>query len=77
MIRSNKQNNYYWKCIVLPIGDYLGYYKWEMHELLKVSFLADTSKELTAKEFNEYCEKIRIWALQDLGINLMLPNEYK
>tara|TARA_R100000458_G_scaffold55931_1_gene60362 strand:- start:6562 stop:6795 length:234 start_codon:yes stop_codon:yes gene_type:complete len=77
MIRSLKQNNYYFKCIVLPIGDYLGYYKWEMHELLKASFLADTSKELTTKEFEDYCEKIRIWALQDLGIKLMRPNEYE
>lgn len=32
---------------------------------------------LNTKSFEEYTEKIRIWALTDLGIRLMLPNEYE
>ena len=32
---------------------------------------------LNTKSFEEYTEKIRVWALTDLGIRLMLPNEYE
>ena len=31
---------------------------------------------LNTKAFEVYAEQIRIWALSDLGIRLMLPNEY-
>ena len=31
---------------------------------------------LNTKDFEVYTEQIRIWALSDLGIRLMLPNEY-
>ena len=75
MVRSDKQNRYYFKCIVLPLGQELGYHKWEMHEVLKHKFIADKSKELTPKEFQQYCEEIRIWSMHELGIRLQLPNE--
>ena len=32
---------------------------------------------LNTKAFEQYTEKIRVWALTDLGIRLMLPNEYE
>ena len=32
---------------------------------------------LNTKEFEKYTEQIRVWALTDLGIRLMLPNEYE
>ena len=32
---------------------------------------------LNTKSFEEYTEQIRVWALTDLGIRLMLPNEYE
>ena len=32
---------------------------------------------LNTKQFEKYTEKIRVWALTDLGIRLMLPNEYE
>jgi len=32
---------------------------------------------LNTKAFEQYTEKIRIWAITDLGIRLMLPNEYE
>ena len=32
---------------------------------------------LNTKEFEQYTEQIRVWALTDLGIRLMLPNEYE
>jgi hypothetical protein len=73
--RTESQNNYYFKCIVLVLGKELGMYKFEMHNELKRLFITDTSKELTKQEFNEYCEQIRIWALADLGILLEEPKK--
>ena len=32
---------------------------------------------LNTKSFEQYTEQIRVWALTDLGIRLMLPNEYE
>ena len=32
---------------------------------------------LNTKQFEQYTEQIRVWALTDLGIRLMLPNEYE
>jgi hypothetical protein len=35
-----------------------------------------SSATLDTKAFEVYAEQIRIWALTELGIRLMLPNEY-
>ena len=59
----------------MPLGLELGYHKYEMHEVLKAQFIADRSKELTIKDFERFCEEIRIWSMQELGIRLQLPNE--
>ena len=75
MNRTQAQNNYYFKCIVLVLGKELGYHKYEMHEELKRLFITDTSKELTKDEFNQYCEQIRIWSLTELGILLEEPKK--
>jgi len=32
---------------------------------------------MNTKEFEQYCESIRIWALTDLSIRLRVPNEYQ
>ena len=32
---------------------------------------------LNTKQFEQYTEQVRVWALTDLGIRLMLPNEYE
>ena len=77
MIRSERQNRYYWKCIVKPLCDFTGYHKWELHEQLKEMFILSTTKELDKKDFNQYCEEIRAWASVDLGVHLQAPNEYK
>jgi len=73
--RTDRQNKYYFKCIVLLLGNELGYHKFEMHEILKKRFIEDKSKELSQKEFQQYCEQIRIWSQQELGIRIPLPNE--
>ena len=75
MTRSNKQNRYYWKCIVMPLCQHTGYHKFEMHEILTHRFIPDRSKELDTKEFTNYCEEVRIWASTELDVFLPLPNE--
>ena len=92
--RSNMQNNYYWACIVQPLGESLGYFPDEMHDTLKVKFASEwqsieinekqiglqtvnSTARMNTKEFEIYAEQIRIWALTELGIRLMLPNEYE
>ena len=92
--RSNMQNNYYWACIVQPLGQELGYFPDEMHDTLKVKFASEwqsieinekqiglqtvnSTARMNTKDFEVYAEQIRIWALTELGIRLMLPNEFK
>ena len=36
-----------------------------------------STKDLNTKGFEEYADQIRIWALTELGIRLLLPNEYE
>ena len=37
----------------------------------------NSTARMNTKAFEVYAETIRIWALSELGIRLMLPNEYK
>ena len=75
MNRTEQQNEYYFKCIVLPLGKYLGYHKFEMHNELNRRFIPDTSKELTTDEFNDYCEQIRIWSMSEFNFVLEEPKK--
>jgi hypothetical protein len=36
----------------------------------------NSTARMNTKEFEVYADQIRIWALTELGIRLMLPNEY-
>jgi len=36
----------------------------------------NSTASMNTKDFEVYAEQIRIWALTELGIRLMLPNEY-
>ena len=92
--RSNKQNSYYWKCIVQELANSLGYFPDEMHDILRSKFLSEwemieinekkiginkigSSRNLNTKAFEVYADQIRIWALTELGVRLMTPNEYE
>jgi hypothetical protein len=77
MNRTEQQNKYYFKCIVLPLGKYLGYHKFEMHEILKDMFIPDTSKELDTNEFKDYCEQIRVWSMSEFNFVLEEPETNK
>lgn len=37
----------------------------------------NSTARMNTKDFEVYADQIRIWALTELGIRLMLPNEYK
>jgi len=37
----------------------------------------NSSATMDTKAFEVYADQIRIWALTELGIRLMLPNEYE
>ncbi len=37
----------------------------------------NSTASMNTKDFEVYAEQIRIWALSELGIRLMLPNEYE
>ena len=37
----------------------------------------NSTARLNTKDFEVYADQIRIWALSELGIRLMLPNEFK
>ena len=37
----------------------------------------NSTARMDTKEFEIYADQIRIWALTELGIRLMLPNEFK
>lgn len=87
--RSSNQNRYYWSVVVKTLGDDLGYAQDEMHEALKLKFLrmeAEPEKRrvlatvrstarLTTDEFEDYLDRIRMWAAADMGIVIPLPNE--
>jgi len=53
--------------------------EWEMVEInnkkIGLNKIVSTAT-LNTKAFEIYADQIRIWALSDLGIRLMLPNEY-
>tara|TARA_R110002153_G_scaffold180910_1_gene334325 strand:- start:199 stop:582 length:384 start_codon:yes stop_codon:yes gene_type:complete len=37
----------------------------------------NSTASMNTKDFEVYAEQIRIWALTELGIRLMIPNEYE
>ncbi|HCJ67017.1 MAG TPA: hypothetical protein DHV62_06760 [Elusimicrobia bacterium] len=82
--RSNEENRYYWGVVIKILSEHIGYTDEEIHEALKLKFLKDESREipilrstasLTTVEFEEYLEKIRMWAAQELNCIIPEPNE--
>jgi ribosomal protein L39E len=87
--RSNNQNRYYWAVVIKTLSDETGFTPEEMHEVLKRKFLkynkvlpngeqvgiTMSTTDLDTKEFEEYMEQIRRFAIQELDILILLPNE--
>lgn len=83
--RSNQQNRWYWGCILKLISEHTGDTPEDLHEALKIHFapkhvvgnivIASSSRYLDTLEFGQYCEKVRQWAAEYLGINIPDPSE--
>ena len=86
--RSAAQNRYYHKMLDV-LCDYTGDTHMDMHEQLKVRFLAKpyvledkeymivkSTTELTTKNFAEYLDKIFHWAAEELEVTLPAASEY-
>jgi hypothetical protein len=54
--------------------------EWEMIEInnkkIGLNKVGSTT-DLNTKAFEIYAEEIRVWAISELGIRLLLPNEYE
>jgi len=49
----------------------------EIHDKTIGLQVVKSSARMNTKEFEVYADQIRIWALTELGIRLMMPNEYQ
>jgi len=87
--RTVRQNAFLWHKPYKIVGDYLGYYPYEVHKLFTEMFLpkhcrnldgtidiiGGSTKSLTKKDFKEYWEKIQIFAMQEWELYIPNPNE--
>lgn len=81
--RSTHQNRWYWGVIIAEIAGYTGYSSDEAHEAMKWMFLkvepdglpptVKSTKDLTTMEFADYCESVRLWANETLGLDIPDP----
>ena len=82
--RSNQQNRDMWGVVYKIISETTGHTEDEIHDSMRAMFLMDnlgkfpimrSSTSLTTAEMEEYLEKIRQWAAQELSCIIPLPNE--
>ena len=87
--RSNAQNRWYWGVVVPMVAESTGDDEQSIHDALLLKFAATKtygkkdrrytltvpkrSKYMTTAEFSDYCEKVRDWAAQFLGVNIPDP----
>jgi len=55
--RSPKQNNYYWM-IIKSVAKEIGYTHDEMHEVVKVKFKINSTKDLDQDEFSDFLDRL-------------------
>ena len=82
LVRTVPQNKAYWAVYIKIIADHIGYFPEELHEEMKIMFnpkdskltpgarLGGSTTRMNRKEFSEYLEKIRVWAMTEHGIDL-------
>jgi len=85
--RSNDANRYYWGVIVEIISEHIGYDREETHFNLKLKFAsqpdaekdgmvrAKSTADMDTKEFSQYCDSIKRWAAEFLGVYIPDPGE--
>lgn len=89
LVRTLPQNKLYWGVYLKIIAEHLGYFAEDLHEELKYKFNPKDSKfapgeriggsttKMTRKEFTDYLEDIRTWALTFHNITLPEAEEEK
>ena len=55
--RSPQQNNYYWMIIKVVAQD-IGYTYDELHEIVKVKFNINSTKDLEQEEFSDFLDRL-------------------
>lgn len=87
--RSNQQNRYYHGVVLKMISDYTGYCADELHETFKSQLLptkvvqigsvrkevSTSTTSLTTTQFEDYCEDIRRFAAETIGLVIPDPNQ--
>ena len=84
--RSDKQNRYWWGVLVATLAQHTGYTADEMHEALKAKFIAredvtlglmriGSTAKLNTVDFAELVDKVVLWAAEDLGVVIPLPEQ--
>lgn len=82
--RSLNQNRYYWGVVIKVISDHTGYTSDETHQELARMFLkydnngktfVHSTTKLNTFDFEQYLEKCRNWALNEMSLDIPLPNE--
>ncbi len=86
--RTGAENRYYWGVIVRMVSDEMAIIPDEAHDFLKSLFLkvgvdvngkryeiTKSSADLSIGDFEDYCEKVRQWAANELELIIPLPNE--
>jgi hypothetical protein len=84
--RSQNQNRYLWGVVYAEISSFTGMSVEEVHEGMKHLFLVDrenkipkvkSTTELTTKQFIEFVDKVREFAIFNLGIQIPEPNDHR
>lgn len=83
---KSNQNGYYWAVVIPVLADQFGYNPDEMHQALKHKFLRiggtdelpkiRSTASLSAIEWENLMEQIRIWALSEYDINIPTVEDY-
>lgn len=89
--RSNNQNRYMWGVVYEIIASDTGHTPEEIHEYCKAKFLpriffapkkgieelelTKSTTTLSTFDMEEYLERVRAWAGQELGLQIPMPNE--
>ena len=88
--RSLMQNRYYWGVVIKYLSKEIGYLPEIIHQYMGKKFLTPvycgmpdsgslhfhpSTKTLSTKEFDDYIQKIRIWAGEFLSLDIPLPNQ--
>jgi hypothetical protein len=87
-VRTTQENRYYWGVIVKMVSHEMAVTSDEAHDLMRWMFLkvgrevggkryeiAKSSADLSIGDFEDYCEKCRQWAANELQVSIPLPNQ--